>query len=262
MEITMNDSRLINVTQLSEFLKGSYGVSISLENARLDEKYEFIQKTVKRLEYSKLSKKEKRIVYLYLRKITGYKKAQLYRLIKRAINGKLKKEIYQRINPHKIYTSYDIKLLEKTDELHLRLSEKATIEILRRENEVFGHQNYQTISKVSHAPTRTSGLTITLANRNFFNPYLNYHRPCGFPTIQTDQKGKKRKVYDVYLTPYDALKRILGANKFLKPEQTFEKLDIIAYSHSDNKFAEIMREEERKLFNEIRKNNRNGGSII
>lgn len=98
--------------------------------------------------------------------------------------------------------------------------------------------------------------------KNYFNPYLNFHRPCGFPNIITDEKGKKQKVYDVYLTPYDALKRILGANKFLKYEQTFEKLDIIAYSHSDNEWAEIMREEERKLFNEIRKYNRNGGSPI
>jgi hypothetical protein len=98
--------------------------------------------------------------------------------------------------------------------------------------------------------------------KNYFNPYLNYHRPCGFPNIITDEKGKKEKVYNVYLTPYDALKRILGANKFLKPEQTFEKLDIIAYQHSDNEFAEIMREEERKLFNEIRKSNRNNGSPI
>ena len=96
--------------------------------------------------------------------------------------------------------------------------------------------------------------------KNFFNPYLNYHRPCGFPTIATDQKGKKRKVYNVYLTPYDALKRILGAKNFLKPQINFEKLDIIAYSHSDNDFAEVMRKEERKLFQRIRKEDRQDGS--
>ncbi|OGH22449.1 MAG: hypothetical protein A3D75_00200 [Candidatus Levybacteria bacterium RIFCSPHIGHO2_02_FULL_37_18] len=53
---------------------------------------------------------------------------------------------------HKIYTTMDIKLLEKTDELHLRMSEKATLEILRRENEIFGHREYQTISGVSPFP--------------------------------------------------------------------------------------------------------------
>src|SRR3989338_3948999 len=49
-------------------------------------------------------------------------------------------------------------------------------------------------------------------------------------------------------------------NDYLK-NYSNEKLDIIAYSHSDNEWAEIMRKEEDKLFNEIRKYNRNGGSI-
>lgn len=151
MNITMDDSRITSIAQLSEFLKGSQGINLSLENDPLEKKYKFINETIKRLNYSKLSKKEKRIVYVYLRKLTGYKKAQLYRLMKKGELGKLKKSIYQRINPHKIYTSYDIKLLEKTDELHLRMSEKATLEILRREYEVFGHQNYQTIAKVCHS---------------------------------------------------------------------------------------------------------------
>jgi len=59
--------------------------------------------------------------------------------------------VYKRVSPHKIYTGQDIKLLEKTDELHLRLSEKATLAILKRETDLFGHKEYQTISKVSHA---------------------------------------------------------------------------------------------------------------
>ena len=96
--------------------------------------------------------------------------------------------------------------------------------------------------------------------KKFFNIYLNFHRPCGFPTIQTDSKGKKRKVYNLYQVPYDALKQILRADKFLKQGQTFEKLDIIAYSHSDNEWAEIMREEERKLFQKIREKDRQDGS--
>ncbi len=28
-----------------------------------------------------------------------------------------------------------------------------------------------------------------------FNPYLNFHRPCGVPEIRTDAKGKQRRVY-------------------------------------------------------------------
>src|SRR5712691_991847 len=42
----------------------------------------------------------------------------------------------------------------------------------------------------------------------WFNPYLNYHRPCGFATVKTDAKGKAKKVYDVYATPYERLKSL------------------------------------------------------
>lgn len=97
--------------------------------------------------------------------------------------------------------------------------------------------------------------------RNFFNPYLNFHRPCGFPTIVVDDKGRKKRMYHSYLTPYEALKGITEGHKFLKPHQTFEKLDKIAYEYSDNEFAEILRNEERKLFDLIAKEDKNGGSL-
>lgn len=89
----------------------------------------------------------------------------------------------------------------------------------------------------------------------YFNPYLNFHRPSGFATRKViDKKGKIKKVYDTYLAPYEALKRIKDASCFLKHGVTFEKLDIIAYQHSDNEFAEIMEKEKQKLFEEIKAN--------
>lgn len=411
MNITMNDSRLINVTQLQEFLKGSQGINLSLENAPLEQKYKFIDETIKRLKYKILKKKDKRLVINYLRKITGYKHTQLFRLVKRAEIGKLTRQLYQRAKAHRIYTIMDIKLLERTDELHLRMSEKATIEILRRENEIFNHREFQTIAGISHSHltnlrhspiykagwinhTKARQIQIGITQKpenyghpgsirvdsvsqrdvyyintvdeitqweivfcvpqiceacvlpaleeimdqypfkifnfhsdrggeninyqvssllqkllikqtksrsyhsndnalcetkngsiirknmgwehidqkfcdkinyylkNYFNPYLNFHRPCAYPSIETSDKGRKRKVYDIYRVPYDRLKQIVGSEKFLKSGQTLEKLDIIAYSHSDNEWAEIMRREEDKLFEEIRKYNRNGGLPI
>ena len=151
MNITMDDSRLNNVTQLREYLKASQKVVVSMDCSSIEEKYSFISKTIKQFSYKGLSKKEKRIVLSYLHKVTGYKKERLYQLVKRAQKGKLKKAIYARTNPTKIYVTGDVKLLEQTDELHLRLSEDATKEILRREFEVFRHSEYQTISKVSHS---------------------------------------------------------------------------------------------------------------
>lgn len=88
--------------------------------------------------------------------------------------------------------------------------------------------------------------------RKYLNPYLNYHRPCGFATKKSIGKnGRITKVYDTYLTPYEALKRITEASKFLKPGINFDMLDKTAYSCSDNEFAEILEKEKQKLFEEI-----------
>lgn len=149
MQITMDDSRLINISQLKGFLEGTQKVALSIDGDDLESKYKFISKVVKRLNYKKLSKKDKQVVIHYLRKITGYKSAQLYRLVRRAAVGKLIRKVYRRTHSHKIYQAVDIKLLEETDRLHLRLNTLATKEILRREVEIFGKGKYANIAKVS-----------------------------------------------------------------------------------------------------------------
>lgn len=74
----------------------------------------------------------------------------------------------------------------------------------------------------------------------YFNVYLNFHRVCGFATDYADARGKIKKKYDIYMTPYNRLHTLHHAEQFLKPGLSFEKLDEIAYAHSDNDFAEIM----------------------
>lgn len=396
----MDDPRLTNVTQLRRLLKGAQGLGLSLRDAPIPDKYRFLDQTVDRLNYHRLRKTDKRIVLSYLKKLLGYKRSQLARLISRAVEGKLERRQYRRACPHRIYTTRDIKLLETTDEYHLRLSAPATKEILRREIEVFGNREYQTIAKVSvshlnnlrsspayrnsrvnHTKPRLIPIGLTQPPENFgrpgsiridtvhqrdvyhlntvdevtqseivvcvptiseqfmlpalyqmidqypfvifnfhsdrgsesinylvaelltklhirqtksrsrhpndnalvetkngavvrknmgwehldngasdlinrfyqdwFNPYLNYHRPCGYPTLVTDDKGKTERIYSTYRTPYEALKAIKDSHKFLKPGESFAKLDAIAYQYSDNQFAKLMREEQRKLFDTI-----------
>lgn len=84
--------------------------------------------------------------------------------------------------------------------------------------------------------------------RNYFNPYLNYHRPCGFATNKIDKKGKMRKVYDVYLTPFERLTSHSSASKFLKNNLTIEKLKKTALMISHNESARQMQEVKQKLF--------------
>jgi len=84
--------------------------------------------------------------------------------------------------------------------------------------------------------------------QEWFNPYLNYHRPCGFATVRTDVRGKVTKVYEVYVTPYERLKSSPKAKRFLKPGVSFVALDGIAQAASDTEFARKMQKAKQELF--------------
>lgn len=142
----MNDSRIDSIAQLREFVNSSPLIELGLDT--IEQKYHFINKTIRKFKYSKLNKKDKNIVRLYLKKVTHYKKAQLNRLIIRAVDGELEKKEYERNHSFKKYLPSDIKLLEQTDALHRRLNRLATKEILRREKEVFGNSDYNTIANI------------------------------------------------------------------------------------------------------------------
>lgn len=88
--------------------------------------------------------------------------------------------------------------------------------------------------------------------KNCFNPYLNFHRPCGYATTVIDKKGKEKKIYNIYMTPYQKLKSLENAEQYLKPGITFEILDKIALEKSDNEFAEFMQKEKEELFNSFK----------
>jgi len=116
----------------------------------MDERYTLIESTIEKFGYGDLLKRDKRIVLLYLSHLTGYKKAQLLRLVKKVVeSGELHRTIYVRDNPNRIYGDSDIKLLEYTDAVHKRLNSIATKEILRRMSEVYHDTHYKLISQVS-----------------------------------------------------------------------------------------------------------------
>lgn len=85
----------------------------------------------------------------------------------------------------------------------------------------------------------------------YFNNYLNYHRPCGFATVTVDEKGRRHKKYDIYRTPYEQLKSLENASRYLKKGVSFEELDKIAMSDSDNESARRMQEAKNILFRKV-----------
>lgn len=90
-------------------------------------------------------------------------------------------------------------------------------------------------------------------HREHFNPYINFHRPCFFPTVETDAKGKQRRRYryEDMTTPYEKLKSLPNAARYLKPGITFEDLDALANQISDNEAAEKLQRAKRELFQAI-----------
>lgn len=92
--------------------------------------------------------------------------------------------------------------------------------------------------------------------RRWFNPYLNFHRPCGQPERITDSKGKDKYVYRRYATPWEALRELCQTlpqgQSYLKPALSIAALDQMAQSHSDTESARRMQEAKRKLFLDFR----------
>lgn len=82
--------------------------------------------------------------------------------------------------------------------------------------------------------------TIDRFYRELFNVYLNYHRPCGYATVRTDERGRRRRKYETYLTPYERLLTLDKPEQYLRPGVMLAALDKIAKAHSDNEFAGLM----------------------
>ena len=90
-------------------------------------------------------------------------------------------------------------------------------------------------------------------HQEYLNPYINFHRPSFFPVTVVDAKGKVRKKYpyDKVMTPYEKMKSLPEAEKYLAEGVTLVGLDAIAQELSDNEFAERMVQARSDLFQQI-----------
>ncbi len=117
------------------------------------------------------------------------------------------------------------------------LAESKNCSIVRK---IFGYQ---------HIPQKWAAL-LNEFNKDHLNPHINYHRPCFFSEVIVDEKGKERKKYPYknMMTPYEKLKSITDAEKYLKDDMNFEIMDNIAFAITDNQSADRLQEARRLLF--------------
>ena len=85
-----------------------------------------------------------------------------------------------------------------------------------------------------------------------FNPYLNFHRPCGVPEVVTNTKGKQRRIYRWYATPWEILRQTPDLARYLRPDMTRTELERQASAESDTEAARRMQEAKQMLFGGFR----------
>ena len=146
----MDDKELRTLEQVKQFVDSSEGIEFSGLNVK--EKYIWTEEVLKKFKYQWLKRNGKGILRRYIRKVTGYSRSQVTRLVGRyQESGRLRVTEYHRHHFPEKYTMAEVALLAKTDELHGWLSGPATKRILEREFEIYGHAQFENISRISVA---------------------------------------------------------------------------------------------------------------
>lgn len=88
---------------------------------------------------------------------------------------------------------------------------------------------------------------------DYLNPYINYHRPCFFPVIEIDKRGKEKKryPYKAMMTPYDKFCSLPNAEHYLKPTVSWATLNALTRQITDLEAAEQLQLARKKLFDHI-----------
>lgn len=214
MNIIMQDEHISNINQLREIIKVTK--SIEFRANVLKEKYSWIDEVLSRFRYFSLRKKDRTIVREYIETMTGLKKAQITRLVKRKKDiGVIVPHYGQRNRFKTIYTTSDVARLIETDNSHERLSGKATKAIFKREYEVYGNREYEQLSKISvshiynlrEKKQYISNSTVKSGTRAVCVPIGERIKPnpCGRPgflrvdTVHQGDLNKEKGVYHVNL---------------------------------------------------------------
>jgi transposase InsO family protein len=152
MNAIMNDTQLHTLDQVEAFLVGTEAVDFSFADTAA--RYAWMEATLIRFGYLRLGKQPKGVLRRYLRRVTGYSRQQLTRLLARyRKTGRVYQQPYAR---HRFtrrftrrYTRQDIRLLALTDALHDTLSGPATKKILERQFRVYHQTDYQRLATLS-----------------------------------------------------------------------------------------------------------------
>jgi len=105
-----------------------------------------------------------------------------------------------------------------------------------------------------HIPQRYAS-KINEFNRKYLNIYINFYRPCFFPELKEDKKGKVKKSYSSknLMTPFQKLCTTPLFCSYLKKEIELLNLHIMANKYSPNQFMQKLLAVQTELWNSFEK---------
>jgi len=150
MVINMNEAKLETIEQIREFLTGTADVTFSVahDEAAL---HNFVATVIRRFGYFSRHKGQRGVLLAYLRRLTGYSRQHLSRLLvqyrdTRSLKPRLRSS---RTSFARHYGPADVALLAETDSLHDTLSGPATKVLLRRAWTLFGDARFARLAQIS-----------------------------------------------------------------------------------------------------------------
>ena len=152
----MNETQLRTIEQIQQFLDGSVQIEFSPhEDDR--ERYAHITRVLKRFDYPLRSKRERGVVLAYLRRTSGYSRAQVTRLVAQwstngqvAVPAPLAKRYKAPSKPFACkFTDSDIELLVEMDKANENACGSTIAHLLWRAFHQYGDARYQRLATLS-----------------------------------------------------------------------------------------------------------------
>jgi transposase InsO family protein len=145
----MKLEQLNSIEDIRRFLDGTNIVAFNVVTTK-QERYQWVQKTLKKHRYRKLRKLDKGTMTQYLMKVTSYSKSQIKRLIQQFIKtSDIKIKTACRNGFTCRYTPSDIRLLAEMDERHQQPSGAVIKKLCERAYLQFGQDQYQNLANIS-----------------------------------------------------------------------------------------------------------------
>jgi len=166
--IIMMKDNVKNLADLNDFMKGNDDLGFNFTCKK--DSYEWIESVLGRFDYFSFGKKQKGVLKKYLIKMTGYTDRHIKRLIRwYGLFGYLPvKDVRLRHKFDTVYSTDDLNLLVKTDNLHNRLNGMAVKKIFETEYLLYNKQEYKRLSKISVSHIYNLRQTVAYQKKSLF----------------------------------------------------------------------------------------------